>query len=135
MLIDLILIALATAGIVHTVQTSRLFEGFRRWVNRYGGSERPALVRWIVAGLQCAYCFAHWPPLLAAVGLLVAPDSTRIVALAFAAIWLANHSLVIFALLQDSGGLIRSRLMPRQAAAARHMASDQEHQEAARRPS
>jgi hypothetical protein len=99
-MIELLLIALATAGIVHTVHTSILFEGFRLLIDRHEPK-----APWLVRGFKCSYCFAHW--IAGGLALVAASSVGHWLLLTFAGMWLANHSLAIYGMLINVADLKR----------------------------
>lgn len=107
MTLTLLLASWTIACLTYTVQMAVIFEGFRLWVNRVLGA-RGAVAKWILRGLQCPYCFAHW------VGFVVVPLMAatwrEAGLLLFPAIWLAVHWLNLYNLLLQVLPIIQAAL-------------------------
>lgn len=121
MLTDLLIVALATAGIVHTYQASAIFAPLRgvmanlpiavahlgnRVTTTRLVSLRMGLVtasEWVKAGVECSYCLAHW--VAGALAVLVSGSVSEWVLLAVGGMWIANHSLGLFDTLGAMNGV------------------------------
>lgn len=96
----LFLAVCAVACVVYTVQTTLLFDWFRRFCDaRVARPEAWRVTKWLVAGLRCPYCLAHW----VAVGvlLLVADSWREALVLWLPTIWLASHALELHRLVHQ----------------------------------
>lgn len=108
MVITLLLASLTTALIVNTWQMGSIFATPLRWLRTEGiASHRHAVIRTLAAGAQCRYCVSHW--IGAVVTLLMAPDLVSALMLVCPVIWLANHSISGYHLLNDIPKYLQAR--------------------------
>jgi|SRR5688572_1360770 len=104
-MIDVIIIALATASIVKTFHAGNIFLPFRNWLIKTGINPNTwEIIKSLIRGIGCSYCFAHWVAI--PVTLLLVPINWDTIVIYFAAVWLANHSMIIYEILS---GMINNK--------------------------
>ncbi len=104
-MVEILIATLAITGITNTLTTSSIFGPMQRWLSKKSqDATLPDFVRIIVFMPTCQYCLSHW------IGFLAGWWGELGIVGTFAAIWLANHALIVYDMLVTKANTARSVL-------------------------